>query len=170
MIHYDLRCGAGHSFDGWFPSSAAFDRQATGGLLDCPVCARTDVARAIMSPRLNKGVRPRTAAAPVIEHAPNGGAPAAGMAVAAPKPVAAPAGGPPAIPDQVRAVLQRLRAEIEQKCDYVGPAFADQARAMHEGAAPHRPIYGETTPEQAEALEEDGIEVARIPWVNRADG
>jgi hypothetical protein len=74
------------------------------------------------------------------------------------------------MPDQVRAVLQRLRAEVEKKCDYVGPDFAQEARLMHDGAKPARAIYGETTPEQAEALEEDGIAVSRIPWVPRADG
>jgi hypothetical protein len=35
---------------------------------------------------------------------------------------------------------------------------------------PVRPIYGEATEEQAESLAEDGINVARIPWVPRADG
>ncbi len=79
-------------------------------------------------------------------------------------------GGMPAVPDQVRAVLQRIRAEVEQKCDYVGPRFAEEARAIHEGAVPVRPIYGEATEEQAESLAEDGINVARIPWVPRADG
>ena len=30
-------------------------------------------------------------------------------------------------------------------------------------------IYGETTPEQAEKLSDEGIEVAAIPWLPRAD-
>jgi hypothetical protein len=74
------------------------------------------------------------------------------------------------LPDEVRAVLQRLRAEVEQRCDYVGPRFADEARAMHHGEQPRRSIYGETTPDEAETLADEGIEVARIPWVPRADG
>jgi hypothetical protein len=74
------------------------------------------------------------------------------------------------VPDQVRAVLQRLRAEIERTSDYVGPEFADEARRIHRGESEKRNIYGESTPEQAEALAEEGIQVARIPWVPRADG
>jgi hypothetical protein len=70
----------------------------------------------------------------------------------------------------VRAVLQRIRAEVEQKCDYVGQRFAEEARAMHSGESKRRSIYGETTPDQAEALAEEGIDIARIPWVPRADG
>ncbi len=175
MIHYDLRCGDGHMFDGWFRSSAAFDQQAASGLLDCPVCASTSVTRALMAPRLNRG-----AAAPASEcEAAPSGAPAAqepGTAVAVSGPQAMPApqaitvGGTPAMPDQVRAILQRVRAEIEQKCDYVGTKFADEARAMHRGEQPRRSIYGETSPDQADALAEEGIDVARIPWVPRADG
>ena len=50
------------------------------------------------------------------------------------------------------------------------PAFADEARRIHRGETEKRNIYGEATPEQAEALAEDGIEVAQVPWVPRADG
>ena len=73
------------------------------------------------------------------------------------------------MPAQVRAALQRLRAEVEKRCDYVGPAFPDVARSIHRGESEQRGIYGEATPEQAEMLAEDGIQVARIPWLPRAD-
>ena len=171
MIHYDLRCDAGHCFDGWFRGSAAFDQQAGTGLLECPVCASPQVSRALMAPRLSRGARPP--AAPVRPEpsrpvASKDAADRSGVEAAKPGEVAV--GGPPPLPDRVRAVLQRIRAEVEQKCDYVGPRFAETARAMHDGNVPARPIYGETTPDQAEALAEDGIEVASIPWVPRADG
>jgi hypothetical protein len=162
MIHYDLRCGDGHAFDGWFKSSTTFDAQAKAGLIECPVCAGTSVSRALMAPRLHKG-----AAAPA-EPAPAQAKVEPSKAVAAPDAMAV--GGAPALPDQVRAVLQRIRAEVEQKCDYVGTRFAEEARAMHSGESQRRSIYGETTPDQAEALAEEGIEIARIPWVPRADG
>lgn len=153
MIHYNLRCLNGHSFDGWFRSSAAFDQQAGAGLLDCPVCATTKVTRALMAPRLSSGAKapPEPSARPEKPS----------QDVTVPP--------PPPMPDQVRAVLQRIRAEVEQKCEYVGPRFAEEARAIHTGAQPPRAIYGETTPDQAEALAEDGIDVARIPWIPRAD-
>jgi hypothetical protein len=160
MIHYSLRCATGHEFEGWFKSSSAFDQQAGAGLVDCPVCASTEVTRALMAPRIGRAL---AAPAPVET-------PSVAAEPAQTESTAMAVGGAPAMPDQVRAVLQRIRAEVEQKCDYVGPKFADVARAMHEGQTPPRPIYGETTPDQAEALAEDGIDVARIPWVPRADG
>jgi hypothetical protein len=67
-------------------------------------------------------------------------------------------------------MLQRLRAEVEKTCDYVGAGFADEARRIHRGESQRRGIYGETEPSEAEALAEEGIEIARIPWVPRADG
>ena len=79
------------------------------------------------------------------------------------------------MPSQLRAALQRFRAEVEQKCDYVGPRFAEAARVVHarmidDGAHSPRPIYGEATPDEAQSLADDGIAVETIPWVERADG
>jgi hypothetical protein len=67
-------------------------------------------------------------------------------------------------------MLQKIRAEVERNCDYVGPDFADEARRIHRGEIEPRGIYGEASEEQAESLIDEGIEVARIPWVPRADG
>jgi hypothetical protein len=41
---------------------------------------------------------------------------------------------------------------------------------MHRGEIEQRGIYGEATEDQAEALQDEGVEIARIPWVPRADG
>ena len=70
----------------------------------------------------------------------------------------------------MRALLQRLRAEVERNCDYVGGEFAQEARRIHSGESEKRGIYGETSPEEAEALADEGIEIGRIPWLPRADG
>jgi hypothetical protein len=167
MIHYQLQCGQGHGFDGWFRDSAAFEAQAARGLIACPTCADTAVTRALMAPAVARGRR-------ALPAPPAAAPPAAPAAADTPPPV--PAAAPPValaaerLPDHVRAALQRLRAEVERHCDYVGPRFAEEARRIHNGDSTRRGIYGEATPEQAEALAEDGIEVARIPWVPRADG
>lgn len=154
MIHYQLRCGQSHSFDGWFKDSASFDKQAKRGLIECPECGGTDVERALMTPAVAK-----RAPAPEVE------TPAPAPAAAAP-----PAPPPLPVPAKVMAVLQKLRAEVEKNCDYVGPDFADQARAMHRGEVEPKGIYGETTQDEAQALEDEGIDFGRIPWVPRADG
>lgn len=152
MIHYDLRCSQDHGFDGWFRDSASFEKLAARGLVECPHCGDTKVERALMRPAVAKR---EAAPAPVPQPPP-------------PAPTAAMAGGP--MPAQLRATLQRMRAEVEKHCDYVGPQFAEEARKMHRGKSERRGIYGETSAEQAESLAEEGIEFSRIPWVPRADG
>ncbi len=157
MIHYQLRCGAGHSFDGWFRDSGAFEQQTAAGFTTCPVCGVADVKRALMAPALGKkGRKPPAQVAATAVASPE---------VPPPPPVA---GG--ALPDAVRAMLQKMRAEVEKQCDYVGNEFAAEARRIHSGESEKRGIYGEASPEDAERLAEDGIEVAQIPWVPRADG
>lgn len=158
MMHYQLRCTARHEFDGWFKDSSAFDRQAKRGLIECPQCGDSRVERAMMAPRLTG----RAAMPPVRPESANATT-AAGPPTDAPMPGVS-------MPAQLRGMLQRLRAEVEKSCDYVGPAFADEVRRIHRGDVEKRAIYGETTPEQAESLADEGIEVAAIPWVPRADG
>lgn len=166
MIHYQIRCSRGHEFDGWFKDSRGFDEQVARGFVECPVCRDKDVARALMAPSLP---RPRsTSAAPAEPPAPpvskqteDASAPSQQHT-----PIAVTGSG---MPDQTRALLQRMRGEIEKHCEYVGPAFAEEARRMHRGESKRRGIYGEATPEQAESLSDEGISVARIPWVDRAE-
>ena len=162
MIHYQLRCEAGHGFDGWFKDSEGFDKQAKAGLVECPACGGTQVARALMAPAIPKKGKVARKPLPVVEAEP---------APATPEPASEPpkaVSGP--VPAQVLAVLQRMRAEIEQKCDYVGKEFAEEARKIHHGETEARGIYGEASDSDAEALKEEGIDIARIPWVPRADG
>jgi hypothetical protein len=62
-------------------------------------------------------------------------------------------------------VLAKIRRQVEENSDYVGPSFAAEARAIHDGTAPERPIWGEAKPEEARALLEDGVPVAPLPFV-----
>jgi hypothetical protein len=72
-------------------------------------------------------------------------------------------------PDQLRHMLQELRRHVETNCDYVGERFAEEARRIHNGDADARGIYGEASEAESRALADDGIEVARIPWVPPSD-
>jgi hypothetical protein len=160
MIVYRLRCDAGHEFDGWFPGSDAFDAQLKAGHVDCAVCGSNAVRKAIMAPNVSKGVSKGASS---------------DEAVQLPAPVAE-----PALPDAkmmaampreavMMHMLRALRRQVETNCDYVGGSFADEARKIHEGEAETRGIYGEATPEEVEALADDGIEVGQVPWVPLGD-
>ncbi len=125
MIRYDLRCVAGHAFDSWFGSAAAFDTLAARGAIVCPECGTDAVEKAPMAPRV----------------------------------VTAPAPERP---------IDRLRRHLEEEADYVGRDFAAEARAIHRGEAPDRPIWGEARGSEARELAEEGVAVLPLPFRRRS--
>lgn len=148
MIRYALRCARDHAFDSWFQSPAAYDRLAAAGGVACPHCGGTDVGKALMAPSVvTDPALPSPAAAEV------------------PAAASRPALGTPST--EIERRLAALREKIERESEYVGLSFADEARAMHEGDAPERAIWGEARPEEARRLLEDGVPVAPLPFVPR---
>jgi len=45
MIAFDLQCGNGHTFEGWFEDGKAYARQNKKKMIACPVCNTTSVAK-----------------------------------------------------------------------------------------------------------------------------
>lgn len=60
-------------------------------------------------------------------------------------------------------MIGKLRDHIAATHRDVGEDFAREARAMHYGEKPREAIYGATTPEEAAALKEEGIDAAPLP-------
>ncbi|MEM9710282.1 MAG: DUF1178 family protein [Pseudomonadota bacterium] len=58
MIRYALKCGDGHGFEAWFPSTSAFDEQLVAGHVTCPECGSGKVEKALMAPRVANAPRP----------------------------------------------------------------------------------------------------------------
>ena len=55
MIVFDLKCLDGCAvFEGWFSSSSDFAEQTERGLVQCPYCGSTHVAKAPMAPRVSR--------------------------------------------------------------------------------------------------------------------
>jgi hypothetical protein len=63
MIRYALVCDREHAFEGWFGSSADFDDQQAGGLVECPLCGSKAVSKQIMAPAV-AGTKRREPASP----------------------------------------------------------------------------------------------------------
>ena len=141
MIQYTLKCADGHTFDSWFQSGAAYDKLAAAGMVACAVCGSSRVSKSIMAPRVRAA---RDAAPEPTQPAPSG-------------PLSASA-------SPAEQALAELRRKVEQNSDYVGLNFATEARAMHDGDAPERAIYGEANIEEARGLIEDGIPVMPLPF------
>ncbi len=136
MKVFDLHCSHGHAFEGWFASEADFLGQVERRLVACPVCDDSAVTRRPSAPRLNLS----GAQAPAETSA---------------QTVARPA-------DLQASWLQAVR-ELVERTEDVGERFAEEARRIHYGETPQRGIRGQATPEQREALREEGIETVAIP-------
>ena len=81
------------------------------------------------------------------------------------RPDAAPSETPVDPARDVEAALSKMRSEVEKNAAYVGKNFAREARDMHLGDAPDRPIWGEANAKEAKALIEDGVPVAPLPFI-----
>jgi len=66
-------------------------------------------------------------------------------------------------PAELQAQVMRALREVLEKTENVGDRFAEEARRIHYNEAPARSIRGVTTPEDARALVEEGIEVMPLP-------
>jgi hypothetical protein len=78
------------------------------------------------------------------------------------------AGLPPEAAQKMAALITEMRsvqAKIRSECRDVGDQFAEEARKMHYGEAKAEGIYGQATPEEREALDEEGIAVVEMPWL-----
>ncbi len=60
------------------------------------------------------------------------------------------------------AELAKVQAKMLEGSEWVGVAFADRARAMHNGDEDAAPIHGQATPAQARELLDDGVAVAPL--------
>lgn len=134
MIRYALSCAHDHGFEAWFGSSSDYDDQAARGLVECPFCGSREVRKQIMAPAV------------------------AGARKAAPA---------PDIARRMQAMMMQaareVREHVEANFDYVGDAFAREARDIHEGRSEKREIYGEATPAEIKRLREDGVPCAPLP-------
>jgi hypothetical protein len=160
MIRYALVCAKGHSFESWFQNSAAYDKQAKRGLVECPVCGDSKVEKALMAPKLS-GTKKRSAPAlpaPVAE-----AAPAPAEAALAASETASPVAMMSPQEREFRAKLKELREHITKNADDVGRQFPEEARKMHYGEVEYRSIYGEASPQEAQDLHEEGIEFHPLP-------
>ncbi|MBL8286622.1 MAG: DUF1178 family protein [Rubrivivax sp.] len=146
----NLRCANGHVFEGWFASDDDYMDQNGRGLVECPLCADKVIARLPSAPRLNlSGARAEGPAKPAP-------APASQLPQAAQTPQTAQ-------PADLQAAFMKAVREMMQRTEDVGPRFAEEARRIHYGEAAERGIRGQASPEEREALRDEGIETFALP-------
>ncbi len=160
MIVFDLICkNAAHQFEGWFGSSDDFEQQKSSGLLSCPICGSADINKAMMAPNVgakgnqigeSKAAEKNPVIAQGIE-ASNERAESSAVQV-------------PAEYKEILEKLAKAQTKVLEKSQWVGEDLPEKAREMHYGDSEEKPIHGIATPEDVTEMEDEGIELAPLPF------
>ena len=140
MIAFDLNCKNGHTFEGWFKDSEAFEEQLEKGLIVCPVCDSTSVHKALSTFAIVKGQKSVSTT-----------------------------GGTSPFPSNatMQKAFQDLNRKIahfvEQNFDDVGTDFAKEALKIHCGVSEPRNIRGVSTEEEEKILKDEGVDFVKVP-------
>ena len=139
MIKFKLMCECGSTFESWFSSSHEYSSLLKKKLINCIYCGSTKVKKSIMAPNL------------------------------ASKSNKGNEKNNYQLRKNVKKELIKIRKFIEKNCKNVGDNFAQEARNIHYDKKNLTGIYGKATPEETSELQEEGIEVATIPWVDKSE-
>ena len=137
MIKYILKCKNKHEFESWFSDSEEFDKLDKKNLLECIYCSSKKISKSIMAPMVS--VDKREANLLKIE----------------------------TITKEEKKKLTKLRNYIEKNFEYVGKDFSKKVREIYYDKKNNKSIYGTTTDQERQDLEEEGINLISVPWLDK---
>jgi hypothetical protein len=140
MRVFDLQCSHRHGFEGWFASEDDFQGQLQRGLVECPLCGDVEISKMLSAPRLNLGAAQEPAQAARQQQ----------EVVAAPD-------------KTMQAAWMKMVRHVVANTEDVGARFPDEARRMHYGETEERGIRGQASPDETQALLDEGIGVLPLP-------
>ena len=138
MIKYNLKCHNNHEFESWFSNSEEFDKLNKRNLLECIYCSSKKINKSIMAPNISNSKDKQYQIAIDNKDYKN-----------------------------ERTELLKLRKYIEKNFSYVGENFSKTVREIYYNKKSNKAIYGTTTLEERKELEDEGIDLLSIPWVNK---
>ena len=141
MIKYNLECSCGESFESWFQDSNEYEKLLKKNLINCYVCGSTKtVKKSIMAPSVatSKTFATQKDTEQKKEFLKN-----------------------------VKSKIKELNDYVAKNAEYVGDKFVSEVRSIHYDKKQKRNIYGNATLEETKELQEEGIDVATIPWVQK---
>ena len=136
MIKYLLRCNSKHEFESWFSSSKEFERLKKKKLIECIFCLSKKVDKSIMSPSVLGKEKTIDKKFNNREF------------------------------HKIKKDLLKIRKYVEKNFEFVGNNFPKEVREIYYDKNKNKNIYGTTTPEERSELEEEGIKLATVPWIN----
>ena len=136
MIRYLLKCNNKHEFESWFSDSKEFEKLKKKNLIECIFCHSKNIQKSIMSPNIVSKEKNVEKKFNNKEF------------------------------DKIKKELIKIRKFVEKNFEFVGDKFPKEARNIYYDNKKNKNIYGIATPEEKLELEEEGIELASIPWIN----
>jgi len=138
MIIFDLACGCGCTFEGWFQDRNDFENQLAAAFLECPQCGSREI-RKILSP--TRFQASGSAGGSLGSRRPSGSV----------------------SPADAEKALETLQKFVEENFEDVGVNFANESLKIHYGVTEPRNIRGVTTKSEEKKLKEEGINLLKIP-------
>ena len=141
MIKYNLECSCGETFESWFQNSSEYEKLLKKNLINCYVCGSSKtVKKSIMAPSIatSKTSATQKNTEQKKEFLKN-----------------------------VKSKIRELNDYVAKNAEYVGDKFVSEVRSIHYDKKQKRNIYGNATLEETKQLQEEGIDVATIPWVQK---
>ena len=139
MIKYLLKCNNKHEFESWFSDSKEFEKLKKKNLVECILCQSKNVDKSIMSPNVVGNKK-------IVDKKFNN------------KEF-----------NKIKKDLLKIRKFVEKNFEFVGDELPKKVREIYYDNKKNKNIYGSVTLEERLELEEEGIEFASVPWVNKKE-
>jgi hypothetical protein len=143
MIKYNLECSCGETFESWFQNSNEYEKLLKKNLINCYACGRSKtVKKSIMAPSV--ATSKTSVAEKDVEQKKE-------------------------FFKNVKSKIRELNDYVAKNAEFVGDKFVSEVRSIHYDKKKKRNIYGNATLEETKELQEEGIDVATIPWAPKED-
>ena len=136
MIRYLLKCDNKHEFESWFSESKEYEKLKKKNLIECIFCKSKNVSKSIMSPNIIKKNKIKKKKINTKEF------------------------------NKKKKNLIKIRSFVEKNFKFVGDEFPSKIREIYYENKKDKNIYGTATIEERLELEEEGIELSSIPWID----
>ena len=135
MIKYILKCKNKHEFESWFSSSGEFERLKKKKLIECIFCKSQEINKSIMSPNI------------ATKKYKDSNTPNSKDFL------------------KIKKDLIKIKKFVEKNFEFVGDKFSREVREIYYDNKKNRNIYGTVSLEEKQVLDDEGIELATIPWI-----
>jgi hypothetical protein len=139
MIKFLLKCSDKHEFESWFSDSKEYEKLKKRNLLECIFCGSKDIDKSIMSPNIIVTIKVENKKYNYNKF------------------------------NKIKKDLVRIKKFIEKNFEFVGEKFPREVREIYYDNKKNKNIYGTVTLEEKLELEEEGIDLATIPWVDNKE-